>query len=166
MAKRKKKQQQTSRMVSLIATLLGIVAIAMIFLPNVAVKDFDATYTGLQIVFGYSETAPFIGDLETFKFSFMNLLVYLLAVAGVVFAVMGLNDGKLSNFISAGAFIACGILFFISPSFCLVNETVSWGASIFGGDITDALKLAYGAIIGAIAALLAGLAQLYKVFVK
>lgn len=164
MAKRKKKQQ-TSRMVSLIATILGIVAIAMIFLPNVAVKDFDATYTGLNIVFGYTEKTV-LGTIEVFRFSFMNLLVYLLAAAGIVFAVMGLNGGKLSNFISAGAFIACGILFFILPSFCLVNESATKFVSWIGGDITEALELAYGAIIGAIAALLAGLAQLYKVFVK
>lgn len=152
-------------MVSLIATLLGLVAIAMIFLPNVAVKDSETTYTGLNIVFGYSK--EFLGaKIAIFEFSFMNLLVYLLAVAGVVFAVLGLEGGKISNFISAGAFIACGILFFILPSFCLVNESATKFVSWIGGDITEALELTYGAIIGAIAALLAGLAQLYKVFVK
>lgn len=153
MAKRKKKQKQTSRMVSLIATLLGLVAIAMIFLPNVANKITDTTYTGLQIAFGYSKRS-----ITIFEFSFMNLLVYLLAAAGVVFSVLGLNGGKLSNFIATIAFIACGVLFFFSPSFC--------AGSVIGGNVTDALDLAYGAIIGAIAALLAGLAQLYKVFVK
>lgn len=165
MAKRKKKQKQTSRKVSLIAALLGIAAIAMIFLPNVGIKDSDTTYTGLQIAFGYSEKV--LGaKIAIFEFSFMNLLVYILAAAGVVFAVLGLNGGKLSNFISAGAFIACGILFFISPSFCLINEKASSVVSLFGGKITDALGLAYGAIIGAVAALLAGVLQLYKVFVK
>lgn len=166
MAKRKKKQKQTSRMVSLIAALLGIAAIAMIFLPNVGIKDSDTTYTGLQIAFGYSEAVPIIGEIEIFKFSFMNLLVYILAAAGVVFAGLGLNGGKLSNFISAGAFIVCGILFFLSPSFCLVNETASSVVSLFGGKITDSLTMAYGAIIGAIAVLLAGVLQLFKVFVK
>lgn len=152
MAKRKNKKQ-TSRMISLIATLLGIVAIAMIFLPNVANKVTDATYTGLQIAFGYSKKSVTI-----FEFSFLNLLVYLLAAAGVVFSVLGLNGGKLSNFIAAAAFIACGVLFFFSPSFC--------GGSLISGNITDALELAYGAIIGVIAALLAGAAQLFKVLVK
>lgn len=159
MAKRKKKQKQTSRMVSLIAALLGIAAIAMIFLPNVANKITDATYTGLQIAFGYSEKVPIIGTkIVAFEFSFMNLLVYILAAAGVVFAVLGLNGGKLSNFIAMVAFIACGVLFFFLPSFC-VGSTIS-------GNVPDALGLAYGAIIGAVAALLAGVLQLYKVFVK
>lgn len=164
MAKRKNKKQ-TSRMISLIATLLGIVASAMIFLPNVAIKDTETTYTGLQIAFGYSE--DLLGaKIAVFEFSFMNLLVYLLAAAGVVFSVLGLNGGKLSNFIAAAAFIACGVLFFFSPSFCLMNETGSDFVSLLGRDITDILKLAYGAIIGAIAALLAGAAQLFKVLVK
>ena len=45
------------------AIILGIVAVAMIFFPNIMVKYSDPadTYTGLQIVFGFKEVQASIG---------------------------------------------------------------------------------------------------------
>ncbi len=78
---KKKSKKQISSIVSLISAALGIVALVMIFLPAIGVKDTETTYTGLQIVFGYKGTT----GVTIFEFSFMNLLTYLLVIAGVVF---------------------------------------------------------------------------------
>ena len=80
MAKRRKRSS-AGLVLGAVAILAGIAAAAMLFLPAVAVKDSETTYTGLQIAFGYSEKLPVIGEVEIFKFSFMNLLTYILAVA-------------------------------------------------------------------------------------
>lgn len=147
-----KKRKKNAKIFSGAAILLGLVALVMLFLPNVAIKDTDTTYTGLQMAFGYSETVPVIGTkVKIFDFSFMNLLVYILAAGGIVISIIFANGGKLFTLIAAAAFIASGVMFFPSPSFC---------AYLLGSDV---LELAWGAIVGAVAALIAGAAQLLKV---
>ena len=103
MAKRKK--SNVGMMLSGLSVLLGLAAIIMLFLPAVAVKDTDTTYTGLQVTFGYSVDIPILGEAEIFKFSFMNLLAYILAAAGVVFAILSAmgKSGKFASFIAAAA---------------------------------------------------------------
>ena len=119
MAKRKK--SNVGMILSGLSVLLGLAAIIMLFLPAVAVKDTDTTYTGLQVTFGYSVDIPIWGEAVVFKFSFMNLLAYILAAAGVVFAILSAmgKSGKFASFIAAAAFIAAGVLFVIQPSFII-----------------------------------------------
>ena len=160
MAKRRKRSS-AGLVLGAVAILAGIAAAAMLFLPAVAVKDSETTYTGLQIAFGYSEKLPVIGEVDIFKFSFMNLLTYILAVAGA----LG-RGGKLLSFIAAAAFIASGVFFLLSPSFCIINDTVSSVITLFGGNVAENLSLAVGSIVGAVAAFVAGAAQLIKVIAK
>lgn len=144
-----KKRKKNSKIFSGVAILLGLVALVMLFLPNVAIKDTETTYTGLQIAFGLDKGE--VIKVAVFEFSFMNLLVYILAAGGIVISLLFSNGGKLFALIAAAAFIASGIMFFLSPSFC---------SYVLGSDV---LELAWGAIVGAAAALIAGAAQLLKV---
>ena len=75
MAKRK---SSVGKPLSFVAAVLGLVAVVMLFLPAIGIKDTDTTYTGLQITFGYQESL--LGfEYTVFDFSFMNLLTYIRA---------------------------------------------------------------------------------------
>ena len=166
MAKRKK--SNVGMILSGLSVLLGLAAIIMLFLPAVAVKDTDTTYTGLQVTFGYSVDIPIWGEAVVFKFSFMNLLAYILAAAGVVFAILSAmgKSGKFASFIAAAAFIAAGVLFVIQSSFILTNDITSAITEFLGVDLTEGFELAAGGIIAVVCAFLAGLLSLFKSFAK
>lgn len=164
MAKRK---SNLGKPLSFVATVLGLVAVVMLFLPAIGIKDTDTTYTGLQITFGYKESL--LGfEYTVFDFSFMNLLTYILAVVGIVFSVLSAmgKGSKFAAFIAAAAFAISGVFFFLSVSYTLPNEDASKIISFVGGDIKDALTLAYGAIIGGVASLLAAVCNLGKIVLK
>lgn len=169
----KKKNVNNKQIATLVSVLLGVIAVIMIFLPAIGVKDSETTYTGLQIVFGYSEKTV-LGTAEFFAFSFMNLLTYILAIAGVVFAVLSyLGKGsKFASLIALVAFAIAGVFFFLQVAFCVPNEglesIVSGMGGLFGKEtsIKDSLSLAVGSIIGAIASILSALAMAYNTFTK
>ncbi len=164
MAKRK---SSVGKPLSFVAAVLGLAAVVMLFLPAIGIKDTDTTYTGLQITFGYKESL--LGfEYTVFDFSFMNLLTYILAVVGIVFSVLSAmgKGSKFAAFIAAAAFAVSGVFFFLSVSYTLPNEDASKIISFVGGDIKDALTLAYGAIIGGVASLLAAVCNLGKIVLK
>lgn len=164
MAKRK---SSIGKPLSFVAAVLGLAAVVMLFLPAIGIKDTDTTYTGLQITFGYKESL--LGfEYTVFNFSFMNLLTYILAVVGIVFSVLSAvgKGSKFAAFIAAAAFAVSGVFFFLSVSYTLPNEDASKIISFVGGDIKDALTLAYGAIIGGVASLLAAVCNLGKIVLK
>ena len=164
MAKRK---SSVGKPLSFVAAVLGLAAVVMLFLPAIGIKDTDTTYTGLQITFGYKESL--LGfEYTVFDFSFMNLLTYILAVVGSVFSVLSAmgKGSKFAAFIAAAAFAVSGVFFFLSVSYTLPNEDASKIISFVGGDIKDALTLAYGAIIGGVASLLAAVCNLGKIVLK
>lgn len=164
MAKRK---SSLGKPLAFVAAVLGLVAVVMLFLPAIGIKDTDTTYTGLQITFGYKESL--LGfEYTVFDFSFMNLLTYILAVVGIVFSVLSAmgKGSKFAAFIAAAAFAISGVFFFLSVSYTLPNEDASKIISFVGGDIKDALTLAYGAIIGGVASLLAAVCNLGKIVLK
>ncbi len=164
MAKRK---SNLGKPLSFVAAVLGLAAVVMLFLPAIGIKDTDTTYTGLQITFGYKESL--LGfEYTVFDFSFMNLLTYILAVVGIVFSVLSAmgKGSKFAAFIAAAAFAVSGVFFFLSVSYTLPNEDASKIISFVGGDIKDALTLAYGAIIGGVASLLAAVCNLGKIVLK
>lgn len=168
MAKRK---SSIGKPLSFVAAVLGLVAVVMLFLPAIGIKDTDTTYTGLQITFGYKESL--LGfEYTVFDFSFMNLLTYILAVVGIVFSVLSAvgKGSKFAAFIAAAAFAVSGVFFFLSVSYTLPNEDaskfISSIISFVGGDIKDVLTLAYGAIIGGVASLLAAVCNLGKIVLK
>lgn len=164
MAKRK---SNLGKPLSFVAAVLGLAAVAMLFLPAIGIKDTDTTYTGLQITFGYKDSL--LGfEYTVFDFSFMNLLTYILAVVGIVFSVLSAmgKGSKFAAFIAAATFAVSGVFFFLSVSYTLPNEDASKIISFVGGDIKDALTLAYGAIIGGVASLLAAVCNLGKIVLK
>ena len=145
MGKRKNKKNASLALTAL-SVLGGLVAVIMLFLP--AVEFRGITYTGLQVSFGYTNDLR----LEVFGFSFMNLLPYLLALGGLVFSALGAagRGSKLGAIIAAAAFIAAGVFFIMSNTFC---------DYLFGKDV---LAIAYGAIVAAVASFVAGACQLFK----
>ena len=164
MAKRK---SNLGKPLSFVAAVLGLAAVVMLFFPAIGIKDTDTTYTGLQITFGCKESL--LGfEYTVFDFSFMNLLTYILAVVGIVFSVLSAvgKGSKFAAFIAAAAFAVSGVFFFLSVSYTLPNEDASKIISFIGGDIKDALTLAYGAIIGGVASLLAAVCNLGKIVLK
>lgn len=167
MAKRK---SNLGKPLAFVAAVLGLVAVVMLFLPAIGIKDTDTTYTGLQITFGCK--VPFLSHEYTiFNFSFMNLLTYILAVVGIVFSVLSAvgKGSKFASFIAAAAFAVSGVFFFLSVSYTLPNENASRIISLiiaFVGDVKDVLTLAYGAIIGGVASLLAAVCNLGKIVLK
>lgn len=169
----KKKKNNFGAIASILAVLLGLVAIVMIFLPSIGIKDSETTYKGLQVVFGYKEQT-LLGEAEIFGFSFMNLLTYILAGAGVVFAILGyLGKGsKFASFIALCAFAVSAVFFFMQVAFCVPNkgleDAVSGLGSLFGKDasVKDSLTLAVGSIISAICCILSALAMAYKILTK
>ena len=166
MAKRK---SSVGKPLSFVAAVLGLAAVVMLFLPAIGIKDSDTTYTGLQITFGYKGKDPLLGlEYTVFNFSFMNLLTYILAIVGIVFSVLSAvgKGSKFAAFIAAAAFAVSGVFFFLSVSYTLPNEDASKIISFIGGDIKDALTLAYGAIIGGVASLLAAVCNLGKIVLK
>lgn len=158
----KKKTSNTGALLKLLASFMGFATLAVLLLPLVSVEKLETTYTGLQIAFGYSEKTLF-GMAEVFKFSFMNCLPYALAIIGVTLAIFsGLKGSKFFALIAGLIFIAEGVLFLFSIDFVVPvveNETL---INLF----KDTLNLAYGAIIGAVVAFVAGLFAVVSSFVK
>ncbi len=165
---KKKKNYRNGFIASAISVVLGIVAIVMLFLPAIAIKDTETTYSGLQIVFGYKEKTIF-KDVVYFEFSFMNLLTYLLAIGGVVFAILGVmgKGSKFASFIALALFVLSAIFFFLQVAFCVPNKDLeSIISGLSGASLKDSLTLAVGSIIGGICSIICALASAYNVFQK
>lgn len=162
---KKKAKLQVGKIVAGAAALLGLIAFCMLFAPQLAAKkvlgyDTGITYTGINVTFGKE---------NVFSFSFPNLLTYIFALLGIVFAVLALlKGGKLAAIISAAAFIAAGVFFFCTVPFTMpyVGELTGDAASSVAETARKALELAAGAIVGGVFSLLAGLAMLAKLFIK
>ena len=117
---KRKKNKTVMLAISAVAVILAIVAIVMMFVPSVGVKDSDTTFKGMDATFGYQGTVPVIGTKYTvFEFSIMNLISYILVAGGLVFTILGaLGKGsKFAGFIAAGAFIVAGVFFFLMPQY-------------------------------------------------
>lgn len=173
-----KKSKQISKFCSFASALLALVAVIMIFLPQIAAagENADTTYNGLQLAFGatLSENSLF-GQGLTVKidFSFMNLLAYVLVLAGLVLIVLqlaGISKGKLTALIAAAALIAGGILFFFVLDFSsfttassgLIQTSTTVKFAEQNTENVTVWKLGVGAIIGGITAILAGVLALAK----
>lgn len=165
----KKKGLNLGLILSGVAVLLGVVAFCMLFAPGASQtaellghKE-TATISNLKLTFGYSEEV--LGKkVAIYNFSFMNLLTYLLVLAGMVFAVLAILGklGNLSKIISAVCFIVAGIFFFCTIAFCAPNIE----SKDLVSETKKALDLGIGAILGGILSILAGVAVVVPVFLK
>lgn len=163
-----KKKSSLGKLLQLIAALLGVVAIVMMFIDTIKVPDTDLGalgsvegegYSGLKVAFGYKEE-----DVAIFKFSILGLLPYLLSLVGVVLTFVNAfakKNNKMFEFISMVAFVVAGVLFFIMPNFVVCADTIP-------GKVAAEIdyKLAVGAIVSAIAAILSGVVLLVKTLQK
>lgn len=171
MAKKKsssKKSVNLGQIMSIVAIVLGVVALAMMFVTTVNVPETDLGvfgtveyegYTGLNIAFGYSEN-----DVEILTFSFMGLLPYLMVLAGVVLTALssfGKKPSRLLDDIAGGLLVVAGVLFFMMPNFMVFADNII-AKGISGAEF----KAVAGAIVAAITSLIAGVAMLGKTFVK
>lgn len=152
----------------MIAAVLGVVAIVMMFVDTVKIPDVDLGalgtvegegYSGMKVAFGYKED-----DVAVFGFSFMALLPYLLALAGVVISAVNMTakkSNKIFDFVLVAVFVAAGVLFFLMPNFMIFADTIV-------GKIAAEIdyKIAIGAIVSAIAAIASGAVILVKTLLK
>ncbi len=161
---KKKSGVSISKICLALGLLLGVAAICMMFVTSVEFKGL--TYTGLQTAFGYTKETDVLvatAKTEVFAFSFMNLLTYILALAGVVLCLLNMlahKSSKLFAFVSAVAFIVSAVFFFLTPQFSI---HMVLGKSVQG---SVELALGIGSILGGVFSGIAGLSTLASCFVK
>ena len=157
---KKKSGSGLGKLLYFVAAALGVVAVVMMFARVAEYEVLKETvgFKGSEVVFGYTNEL----DVETLKFSFMALLPYLLALVGVVLTLVNTfakKNNKIFDFVSIVAFVAAGVLFFFMPSFMVFGKN-----AIISKNID--YKLAFGAIISAIAAIASGAVLLVKSLLK
>ena len=156
------------KLAPLLAAALGVIALLMLFLPAVIADE--TSYNGLKVVFGYTEeTKAIVSTIKTviLKFSFMNLLTYLLVICGIVLSILN-KDGKNKLFflIATACFIIAAILFLCTVSLTVINPDWVKLIGYIGHDIKETWKLGAGAIIAAITSILAGAISILPVVMK
>ena len=165
---KKKSGFNLGKILYLIAAVLGVVSIVMMFVDTVKIPDTDLGvlgtvegegYSGMKIAFGYKED-----DVAVFGFSFMALLPYLLALAGVVLSAVNMlakKSNKILDLVAVVAFVVAGVLFFIMPNFMVFADTIT-------GKIAAEIdyKITIGAIVSAITAIASGAVVLVKTLLK
>lgn len=171
-----KKKNSVSKYTSLLAILLAIASACMIFCTAIVYKVSDSAdpvnFTGMQVTFGYTSTKNILegitsaikieGSINYFAFSFLNLLPYILLLAGIVFAVLkvvgGKSNSKMFSFVAAACFIAGGVLMFCVVPFSVLgtNELVQ----TFSVLKKQYMSLGVGAIVGGVLGILGGTVEL------
>ena len=171
-----KKKNSVSKYTSLLAILLAIASACMIFCTAIVYKVSDSAdpinFTGMQVTFGYTSTKNILegitsaikieGSINYFAFSFLNLLPYILLLAGIVFAVLkvvgGKSNSKMFSLVAAACFIAGGVLMFCVVPFSVLgtNELVQ----TFSVLKKQYMSLGVGAIVGGVLGILGGTVEL------
>lgn len=145
---------------ALAALIVGLAAPAVIVSEEIA-------YSGWKSVFGFKEVKDVIlvGEqtFEYLKFSFWNLLLYILLIVGIAACVVSFVKPELSwlGYVAAGCFTVAAVFFF-----CSVGLTQAGSVYTLEGnpieelirtqsEAKEAWKLGAGAIVGAILSILA-----------
>lgn len=165
----KKKSFSLGSIFSCVAVLFAIVAFCMMFVNFVKFEAVvngttigDPTfYNGAKVTFGYTKKTTILGhtdSTEILKFSFMNLLPYILLLAGIVFVALSFlgKGGSLMNILAVVAFALAAVFFFLAPQFTtLATES-------------DSIKksLAVGAILAAVFSIISAVASALKIVMK
>ena len=175
---KKRKKSTLGLVFSAGAVIFAIVAVCMMFADAVKLVSGEnvlVSYKGTQVAFGYSETYPIIGEVKFLNFSFMNLLPYILALAGAVVAVLAALSKKsfLLNIIAVACFVAAAVFFFTAASYVSVAGSEGSGSlNALVKNIVDALKdgdnlkIAIGSILGGVFSIVAAACSALKIFVK
>ena len=161
---KKKSKLDLGKILTLAAALLALVAFFMMFAPAVADK-LGTEYTGAKLAFGYSKNSTKILEFSAY------FVPYALLLTGLVFgglSIFGILP-KITRFISAGCYIAAGVMLFLAIQLVMPSVTDKLGGTIKDEAVKafrENLTLAYGAILAGIFGILAGLAALVPVFLK
>ena len=177
MAKKKSSKKLLGSILSGVTILFAIVAFCMIFVKSVKVMSGEVlSFTGAQTVFGYTWKKEVLGTTLSAKildFSFMNLLPYLLLIAGILFAALGYAGkiGFLMNILATAAFVVAAVFFFLAPQFVVVAESGSSIVDSAVNSIVSALKddgatVAIGGILAGVFSAIAAFCSGLKIFVK
>lgn len=147
------------------AALLGLVAIFMLFVPNLTTEVLDTTveYSGLETVFGAEHKSTVMGhEVSTaiFDFSFLSFLPYLLVLVGVVLSVLAVLGklGKIAPIAAAACFVVAAILFFIAVPTCVLHNSADATAEQIS-KAKESLSLGAGVIVAGVLSIVAGLAN-------
>ena len=160
------KKMKISSLLTALAAILGVVAIIMLFVPAIGWKNLDGTFKGMDVVFGCKGKGT---EISTLNFSFMNLLTYILVLAGTVLSLLNVlvkKPSKLFSLIAAVAFLVAGIFFFCTLSFTSFNDVLTTLPGMFGKDIKSAFELAAGSIVGGVLSILSAICAASPFFLK
>ncbi|MBR2903242.1 MAG: hypothetical protein IKC37_01210 [Clostridia bacterium] len=157
----------------IIASVLGLVAIVMIFCTAmVNAEDANEVYAGWQVVFGYS-LATKVGNSTTytpiFAFSFMNLVPYILVLGGIALSVLlFLGKGNKILFWVAVALFAVAAVFFFLTWVGAIREPSMLGDYVVksGEELKQALTIGFGPIVAGICSILAAAAASAPFFIE
>lgn len=157
MAKRRKKSSlPIGTLLTGIACIMGIAAVCMMFLDAIETA-LGTVYTGVQTAFGYTES---LGPIKTEILSpnVLAMLAYLLPVAGIVVALVGIKS-KLLSLISCAIFAVAGVFAFLM--------TTTFPATVIGSDwVQIEASLAIGAILCGVFSLIAAACELLRLVFK
>lgn len=166
--------KKLNKLLSLIMFACFLVAIIMIFVPAVKIDSImfaEKSYNGLKIIFGYTSKNNIGGGLnyeaEVFKFSFMNLLTYILVLVALLLTCMEIvkNSKKASivTYVTILCAIVAGVFFFLTRNFVVVSDSVKKGFDTAKTTFAKEAELGAGSIIGGVTCLLGGLCGAAKV---
>jgi len=138
--------------------LLAVVAVAMMFLTVVKYTgktlQTEITYTGWQVIFGYSKKVANNVSTQVLGFSFLGLLAILMPVVG---AVLQISKNKIVKLIGAVCALAGTIMLFLMPNMIVFAENTGSLYSLYQS------ALGVGAIIAGVVAALETVVIAYEV---
>ena len=144
--------EKLKKYLPLVAVILAVVAVAMMFLPAFE-GEVNNDIKGFNTIFGYKQS--FMGyEMELLKFSFMNLVPYVLLIVGIACAgmVSKKEDGFIVAIVAAACMLVAGIFFFMVPNFC--NPAV------------EGVKIGAGPTIAAICSIIAAVCVVVPAILK
>lgn len=134
----------------IVASVLALVAICLLFgtCAEVAGSKGNITYSGFQLIFGYSEKV--LGQtVEVIGFGFGGLVALILLIAGAVLAYF--DKVPFGNYISGGLLLVGAILVFVLPQMAAIEVELNGAACLY---------------ISGVLAVLGAAAMIAKPFVK
>lgn len=166
----KKQKSNIIQLFPIIGTVLGIIAVVMIFLPAISIKDTEVTYTGLQTAFGYTQEGLF-GDRIIFKFSLILFVGFIIAIGAVAFAVFHLLTPKNKSFLlfAVVCFVLSALCYFFQIELLSVGDGFlsELVGSYLNPDLAkETMQLGVGAVVGGIASVLSAIACALPIFIK
>ena len=153
-----------SKIVSIVAAVLGVVAIFMLLLAGLGAEGAPKGYKFPSVFNAIFGSGDFFGSYGAFNF--VLFIGFLLLLAGIALTVVSLfKDSKGMKIAAIVMFIVAGIIFFLTKS--VVHLSVKSGVVRDGLKkvIKEAYKLGIGAIMAGIMSILAGVAACVGTFV-